>query len=459
MGARNKTPLRETSTQRGQAFLIVVVILVIGSVAAIYTLIPSSRPSIEADKKTAEALAQARDALIGHAVSHSSRPGALPCPDTTNDGTGESPTASPGGNSCPSYIGRLPWKSLGLPDLRDSSGERLWYLLSPNFRNANPPAGPVLNSDTLGQISITGHSNQIIAVIISAGSALASQDRDPLDNAKLNNPDNFLEGGNQTSGTSFTLTAGNGINDLFMPITHETLLPKVEIRVAQDIKRLLQNYYDLPSNTAPSYRNYYPFAAPLTGTTACVEGVYRGRIPTSPCSPLNSLAATLPPWFGPTGTGNRWNEIIIYSVSPRCTPRLNTVPDLAATPLYYLFNPPSGLFCQAITIFGIPLLQCYPYTQVVDSTSTSCQNNSAGPMLTVNGSPAEAILLTAGRGLTGQTRPCSRIAACLEDQENHDGPAGYPANVNVDGSDNFIYVNPQRSAANNDTIFIVRPSP
>ena len=49
-------------------------------------------------------------------------------------------------------IGRLPWKTFGLPDLRDGSGERLWYALSPNFRD-NPSVSP-LNSDTRGSITV-----------------------------------------------------------------------------------------------------------------------------------------------------------------------------------------------------------------------------------------------------------------------------------------------------------------
>ena len=126
---------------------------------------------IERDKKTAEALAQAKEALIGYAINvqfpnsnscyntfthinNCPRPGELPCPDTNNDGSAD---------SCSNQsdrLGRLPWKTLGLPDLRDGSGERLWYAVSNNFKN-NPrgncyTAGSsgCLNSDTMGTISV-----------------------------------------------------------------------------------------------------------------------------------------------------------------------------------------------------------------------------------------------------------------------------------------------------------------
>jgi hypothetical protein len=445
--------------QRGQAFLVLMITIALGTAAVIYSLFSSNKATIEAEKKNAAIFIQAKEALIGYAATHSTRPGALPCPDTNNDGNGETANAAPGGNSCPSYIGRLPWKNLGLPDLRDSYGERLWYLLSPNFRNANPPSGPVLNSDTAGQITITGNTNPIIAAIIAPGTVIGAQDRDPLDPAKSNNANNFLEGGNQNSGATLTLTTGANINDQLMLITHENFFPKVEARVAREIKKLLQDYYDLSSNTPPGYRNYYPFAAPLTGT-ACVAGTYRGRVPTTACPPLNTL--TLPPWFGPTGSGNRWNEVIIYAVAPRCTPKIVSTPDFTASPLFFLTPvlETLGLHCQSITIFGIPLLRCYPYTQTIDTTTLNCQNNDAGPFLTMDGAPTEALLFSAGRGLAGQLpRPCANAAACLEDQENTDGPSNYPSNTSVDGADNFIYTKPQKTDTNNDNLVIVRPDP
>src|SRR5258708_29066232 len=43
-------------------------------------------------------------------------------------------------------IGRIPWKTLGIDDLRDASGERLWYALAHNFRKLSGTT--VINSDT-----------------------------------------------------------------------------------------------------------------------------------------------------------------------------------------------------------------------------------------------------------------------------------------------------------------------
>jgi hypothetical protein len=74
----------------------------------------------------ARELAYAADALRGHAFVHhclnTSRPytDLLPCPDTVTEGV-----AAP---SCPGITrGWLPWRTLGLPSVRDRSGTCLWY--------------------------------------------------------------------------------------------------------------------------------------------------------------------------------------------------------------------------------------------------------------------------------------------------------------------------------------------
>src|SRR5690606_16409670 len=97
--------------QRGQAALLtVLLVLGIAATAVAYTRIGPTDIEIERDKRSAAALAQARDALIGRAAADSTRPGSLPCPDIDNDGDAESPVTY--GGVCPSYIGRFPWKTL-----------------------------------------------------------------------------------------------------------------------------------------------------------------------------------------------------------------------------------------------------------------------------------------------------------------------------------------------------------
>ncbi len=163
--------------QRGQLVLGLLVILGLAFAMAFYTFVGPKGSTVERDKITAAALAQAKEGLIGYAVSNSNRPGVLPCPDTNNNGTSEGLS----GNECPSYIGRLPWKTLGLPQLRDGSGELLWYAFSRNFRN-DSSAQPI-NTDTKGSLTVysnttgTTIASQAAAVIFAPGAVLGTQDR------------------------------------------------------------------------------------------------------------------------------------------------------------------------------------------------------------------------------------------------------------------------------------------
>ena len=164
------TPMQH---QRGAAFMVMLVIMIVGIAAFLVSSLSSSALQTKRDEVTASALVQAREALIGYATSVDltgvSRPGDLPCPDTDNDGIAGS--TSPLVLTCDlqsQRIGRLPWKTLGLPDLRDGNGERLWYAVSDNFKNNTRTICTVsgqpgcLNSDTAGTITVRGSNGSII---------------------------------------------------------------------------------------------------------------------------------------------------------------------------------------------------------------------------------------------------------------------------------------------------------
>lgn len=108
------------------------------------------------DQQSQQALRFAHHALLAYALqplgltaceSNCPRPGDLPCPDRNGDGVAES--------SCTQSsqrFGRLPWKTLGVGELRDGSGELLWYAVSNRYKN-NPRILP-LNLDTPGSWSV-----------------------------------------------------------------------------------------------------------------------------------------------------------------------------------------------------------------------------------------------------------------------------------------------------------------
>ena len=180
--------------QRGAALMVMLVIMIMGSAAFLVSSLSRSALQIERDQKTADALAQAKEALIGYATTYREThlqsgnmiyvPGHLPCPDL---GTGtEGNEAAPCSGKDISAIGRLPWKTLGLPPLKDSSGECLWYAVSGSFKANTKP--DLLNWDSIGQLDIfdvdgttkiagSTPENRAVAVIFSPGTALASQSR------------------------------------------------------------------------------------------------------------------------------------------------------------------------------------------------------------------------------------------------------------------------------------------
>ena len=348
--------------------MLVVMLTALGAVL-FGVLKPSTAASYAVDKTTIAALAQARDALVGRAATDNNIPGSLPCPDLVtniaginvpNDGIADLLV----GNNCPSYIGRLPWRTLGLPDLRDGSGERLWYALSTNFRD-DSSASP-LNSDTPGQLTITGinPAGNVIAIVFAPGPALAGQLRDTV----------YTTGAVTTS-----------FNDTLLGITSDMLFPAVEYRVAREIRTSLATYY-----TANSY---YPYASNYGDPTfGCVSGLTRGRLPkpgiggdysiSSGCTapPVADWGAAQPPtWF----TNNNWHLLTYYTVAPACT-----------------VNNPNCGGAGLLTVNNLP----------------SPNNNKA------------SLVVVAGRALTGQSRPCTSVSDCLDGTENTNGDDVYVKN-------------------------------
>lgn len=279
-------PHRVKAKQRGAALMVMLVIMIIGVAAILVSSLNSSSLQIARDKTNAAALVQAKEALIGRAVADLTSPGSLPCPDTNDDGAAESPVGQPGGN-CPSYIGRLPWKTLGLPDLRDGSGERLWYALSPNFRDyvtLNPinsnSVGTLVVYDNSGVTLLTPPGSEAIAIVFAPGDIVASQQRDL---ANQNSPQNYLDLGpnsrNNATATGPFIVADktNSFNDRLMIIGTGDLIPTVEMRVAREAKSCLDNY-------AVSSAGKYPWAVPVSDTTGYTGAMatYFGRLSTQP---------------------------------------------------------------------------------------------------------------------------------------------------------------------------------
>ncbi|MCH9672907.1 MAG: hypothetical protein K0U93_15830, partial [Gammaproteobacteria bacterium] len=151
--------LRANRRERGAALLVVLLFsLLLGASLLLSKLNAGSIGNPEGAARTTDALNVAREALLAWSVTHSPLdlpgtlvpspqdvigPGALPCPDTNNNGFP--------GPDCGDGVGRFPWRLLGTGDLRDGAGERLWYAVSPRYRMQTgiiASGGPTSFTDT-----------------------------------------------------------------------------------------------------------------------------------------------------------------------------------------------------------------------------------------------------------------------------------------------------------------------
>lgn len=192
--------------QRGFALLGLVALLVAG---VLYLLVSNLSPALidaRRQQTTDEALTQAREALIGHAVRFREDQlstgtaglvyGYLPLPDLGSSRNNNAGCTAEGcdaanftGNALDvTVIGRFPWRMLGTGPLKDSGGECLWYAVSGSHQRIQ--RNSLMNWDTLSQMdvvvangtnamvsAIASAHERPIAVIFSPGPRLQGQDR------------------------------------------------------------------------------------------------------------------------------------------------------------------------------------------------------------------------------------------------------------------------------------------
>ncbi len=358
--------------------------------------------SVNSEQDNASVLAAAKEALIGRSIQEDHRPGSLPCPDTDNDGEAEMFY----GNECPSYVGRLPWKTLGLPDPRDVHGERLWYALSRNFRD-DDSAQPI-NSDTKGTLKVfaadgvtdlTPPGSEAVALIFAPGAALGTQIRDAVAASCVATgksisrnlcPDNYLDstnGFNNATGPFIEGTESGTFNDQMLIIRAKDIMPLVEKRVAKDLLKSLANYrYEY---------GYYPYPAKHDACSASQcdsdDTACRGRIPRN-AAVAGTEALPLPDWFIP----NQWYREIYYSVG-------------------------------------------------ADSLKSSANlDPPCGHRLVVSGAQVDMVFFTPGTPMGAIVRPSDTLSDYIEDNENQDG---WSAGAND------VYVVPTSTLNDRDRIY------
>jgi hypothetical protein len=324
--------------------------------------------SNEREDRSMSALRKAKAALIAYAANEQwqlyktagtyFQPGALPCPD--QDDNGDSDCI---GSNAASMIGRVPFTTIGLEDLRDASGERLWYALSHDFRKLrcdsipplpappSPPGCTIINSDTKGQLTVVGiaPATQVVAVLFAPGEALQGQNRDPT-TAAHNDPVNYLEGPPNLDlplKVNFVFTSASPsatFNDRVLTITRAELMDAVEPVVAANIQRdigpLVQAYL--------AKWGAYPFAMTFAAPPASATG-YKGT-PSPPAPAPGENMGLLPVTDDPTWF-KWWKATVtklpggytgyeIFTSSPTCS--INTSPLRAVCQISYDDGPPTN---------------------------------------------------------------------------------------------------------------------
>lgn len=385
--------------------LLAVLLLTIGVAAFVYNTASTSSFDIQRDLKTQAVMAEAKQALIAWSVRRdplsandplSARPGELPCPDINPlDGYED-------GSCVAGALGRVPWKTLGIPEPKDASGETLWYTVAGLFRKQNDSSAAI-TSDTQGSITVyldnasttlttaastaTLLTNQAIAVIFAPGAPLGTQDRSSTATMACTAPSgtyarnrcasNYLETWSSINNATINgpfiqpKSSLNAINDRLLVITAADLMPAVEDRVAREMILYLNRYRSATS--------VYPWAALGDGNSNGDEGILaynRNRFPCGTALPTSWAGAgiSLPNWLtNGCAAVTGWAGVIYYAVAKN-----------------RLQNGGSG--CTTCTASDLSITNSGSYSATVCSTSFP---PTCAPQV-LSGGNADLVLMTAG---------------------------------------------------------------
>ena len=289
---------------RAEAGFVALGLLVLLVLAAVGARSASPARAYQEARLTARALAEARDALLGFALTYPNRTavsnraagvGLLPCPDTRLDandvaGQADPPCALSSGTE----TGLLPWRTLAATDLRDAAGGPLWYAVA--NANRNNPAGTV-NSDIGAGLHLDDcaqTARTYAALVLAPGAALSGQNRNLADKAARYLASNYLELDNASRGDAcFGNPASEQANDIALGITREAVNPLLEDRVLGEVARALRRYHADPAGLGATQcgtgasvaecRATWPWLAPWRdpGSASFISevGVRRGLLP------------------------------------------------------------------------------------------------------------------------------------------------------------------------------------
>ena len=380
MSAKRSVTGKHGHRQRGAVLMVMLVIMIVGIAAILVNSLTSSKVKSARQATTSSALAQAKDALIGFAITYgdthstSNQHGYLPCPDKAGGNPEGSAEPSCGAHDI-SAIGRLPWATLDLSAFRDGDGECLWYAVSGTYKDNSKTTG-LWNWDTNGQFEVysssgTLLSDKVVAVIFAPGPPLSGQNQ--IRTADGTAPvcggnytaSNYLDsdaaiGANNAALSTppaansvsqfFTAGATPGINDQMIFITRQDIWNAIQKRadfqnslklLTQRVAECLANYGKnnaggwWPQNKslprpAPLLLSDYSDITKYDDTASLYAGRVPYDVPTSTLITHNAYTrlmttatcpagwATVDPWW------NNWKDHLFYAIGDEFQPAWST---------------------------------------------------------------------------------------------------------------------------------------
>lgn len=330
-----KDPMRHVKGQareRGAAILLSMMVLVVLITSSVVALRPDLAFKQRQETRRSLLLKEAKEQLMAYAVTYADNyrssgagVGHLPCPDRSLD---DARAPNP---PCDSPVTRLGW----LPQqVRPNSGEKLieffpadqtaeplWYVVSEAFKNN--PIAPV-NSAVLGDLELDDQQD-IVAIVIDPGPALAKQNRPSMD------PRNYLEGENATAPYTRFVSHSNdqAFNDRLIAITRSELMPLIERRVLGFVQSWMLDFEQ--SN------GYLPELSPMEGNRrSCVATARAGWIPSDQGDCQSRLLPNdddpfvgTPHWFERNG----WRDYIWFHYIEQCGYAQSNCASAVTTPL------------------------------------------------------------------------------------------------------------------------------
>ncbi|MEX1058407.1 MAG: hypothetical protein WED11_11790 [Natronospirillum sp.] len=256
---------RRWTRQQGVALLLLMMILFATGTSLFLAGMNNRSPYLDQREEVQRQLALAKEALLAYAVNYADisntgkGPGRLPCMDENHDGMPDA--------SCTHFlgyemfifhrdyyysrVGQLP-ASLFLPGSGspylinrhyEGINQQFWYGVSWKYRESG--TRPINSTMPGGHYSITGHVDEMVAVLVAPGDALASQNRNSTNIA------NYLEldtSRNIDNRYGWRFGSGNNaedFNDIVVGISRRELMLGVTARVTAEVKQQLDAYHNI----------------------------------------------------------------------------------------------------------------------------------------------------------------------------------------------------------------------